>query len=101
MNVGEEAGGEPIPVGDDLFFVLRRAQEVSRLSDGAFDGTVGPLVRLWRRARRSQQLPDEQELAKERAFVGYQNVRLDERAHTVQLLKPGMLLDLGGIAKGY
>src|SRR5262249_25543131 len=101
MQLCRKAGGDPVLVSEPLFYVLARAQEVSRLSDGAFDVTVGPVVRLWRRARKTQQLPDPQKLAQARALVGYQNIRLDEPAHTVQLLKPGMQLDLGGIAKGY
>jgi len=101
MQLCQKAGGDPAHVSDDLFFVLAKAQEVARLSDGAFDVTVGPVVRLWRRARRTKQLPEAEELTRARALVGYRNVRLDEKAHTVQLLKPGMQLDLGGIAKGY
>jgi thiamine biosynthesis lipoprotein len=101
MQLCQKAGGESVRVSEDLFLVLWRAQEVSRLSDGAFDVTVGPVVRLWRKARKARQLPDVDSLAKARALVGYQNVRLDERDRTVQLLKPGMQLDLGGIAKGY
>src|SRR5262249_14012750 len=80
---------------------LSRAQEVSRLSDGAFDVTVGPVVRLWRRARKTRQMPAAEELAKARALVGYQNVKLNEKERTVELAKSGMQLDLGGIAKGY
>jgi thiamine biosynthesis lipoprotein len=101
MQLCRKAGGPPVPVSKDLFFVLKTAQEVSQLSNGAFDVTVGPLVHLWRLARRSQQLPDAAELARARALVGYRNIRLDEKHRTVQLLKPGMKLDLGGIAKGY
>src|SRR5205807_2426091 len=101
MRLCAKAGGPPVRVSDELFFVLRRAEEVSRRSDGAFDVTVGPVVRLWRRARRTQKLPDRDQLAQALARVGYKNVRLDARARTVQLLKPGMQLDLGGIAKGY
>jgi thiamine biosynthesis lipoprotein len=101
MRLCAKAGGEPVPVSDELFFVLSRAQELARRSGGAFDVTVGPVVRLWRRARRTQQLPDPDKLAQARALVGYKNVRLDARGHTVQLLKAGMLLDLGGIGKGY
>jgi FAD:protein FMN transferase len=101
MRLCAKAGGPPVRVSDDLFFVLRRAEEVSRRSGGAFDVTVGPVVRLWRRARRTQKLPDREQLAQALARVGYKNVRLDARARTVQLLKPGMQLDLGGIAKGY
>jgi thiamine biosynthesis lipoprotein len=93
--------GKPIPVSKDLFAVLEIAQEVSRNSDGAFDVTVGPLVRLWRDARRTQQLPDPKELAEAKEKVGYDKVTLDPQARTVALKLPGMRLDLGGIGKGF
>jgi len=93
--------GEPRKVSDDLYFVLSKAQELSKKSDGAFDVTVGPVVQLWRHARRTQELPDPKEFAAARAKVGYQKLRLDPTKKTVQLMTPGMLLDLGGIAKGY
>ena len=101
MRLCAKSGGDPVPVSDDLFFVLSQAQETSRISDGAFDVTVGPVVRLWRNARRTQRMPDPEKLAAARELVGWKNVVLDEKAHTVRLLKPGMRLDLGGIAKGY
>jgi thiamine biosynthesis lipoprotein len=101
MRLCQKAGGKPVPVSEDLFFVLSKAQEVSRLSDGAFDVTVGPVVRLWRLARRTRKLPDPEKLAEARAMVGYRMVKLDPKARTVQLAKKGMRLDLGGIAKGY
>jgi len=95
------AGGPPVPVGDDLFIVLKQALEVAARSDGAFDPTIGPLVRLWRTARKSDQLPSDQALTEARSRVGWRKVRLDEAAHTVELTAPGMQLDFGGIAKGY
>jgi thiamine biosynthesis lipoprotein len=101
MRLCAKAGGEPVSVSPDLFTVLTKAQEVAEKSDSAFDVTVGPVVRLWRLSRRTQRLPDPEKLAKARALVGYRNVRLDAGKKSVQLLKPGMLLDLGGIAKGY
>jgi thiamine biosynthesis lipoprotein len=70
-------------------------------SDGAFDITVGPCVNLWRRARRQHELPDPERLAQARRAVGYRLVRLSPKEHAVELLAPGMRLDLGGIAKGY
>jgi thiamine biosynthesis lipoprotein len=93
--------GEPVAVSEDLFAVLEKAQEMSKASDGAFDVTVGPVVQLWRHARRTQQLPDRDELTAALAKVGYQNVQLDGKKRTVKLLKRGVQLDLGGIAKGY
>jgi FAD:protein FMN transferase len=101
MRLCAKAGGDPVEVSEELFFVLQKADEVSRLSDGAFDVTVGPVVRLWRLARRTQRLPDEESLRKALAVVGWKNVKLDAKMRTVQLLKAGMRLDLGGIAKGY
>src|SRR5438105_5477 len=63
MRLCAKAGGPPVPVSPDLFAVLSRSQEVSRLTDGAFDATVGPVVRLWRRARRTQLMPAADSLA--------------------------------------
>jgi thiamine biosynthesis lipoprotein len=101
MQLCKKAGGEPVKVSEDLFYVLSKAQQVAERSEGAFDVTVGPVVRLWRVARRTRQLPDADKLKKALDLVSYKNVRIDEKNRTVQLLKPGMQLDLGGIAKGY
>lgn len=101
MRLCQKSGGPEVPVSPELFFVLARAQAVSRLSDGAFDVTVGPIVRLWRRAHRQKELPDPKKLSAALELVGYDKMILDEKTHGVQLLRAGMLLDLGGIAKGY
>jgi thiamine biosynthesis lipoprotein len=95
------AGGEPVPVGDDLFRVLARSQELARRSEGVFDVTVGPVVRVWRRARQRGGLPMARRLDPARELVGYDLLRLDPDAKTVTFAKPGMRLDFGGIAKGY
>jgi thiamine biosynthesis lipoprotein len=102
MQLCRTAGtGHSIKVSHDLQTVLSRALALSRKSDGAFDVTVGPVVKLWRKARKSKTLPAADELAAARRLVGYGNLRLDEQAGTVELLVPGMLLDLGGIGVGY
>jgi thiamine biosynthesis lipoprotein len=93
--------GREIPVSDDLWFVLRRAQALAERSGGAFDITVGPCVNLWRRARRQHQLPDPARLAQARKAVGYQHLRLNPKRQTVELLVADMRLDLGGIGKGF
>ena len=92
---------KPMKVSDDLFAVLSAAQSLSRQTDGAFDVTVGPVVKLWRIARRRKRLPDEQRLKTALKKVGYQSLRLDLIENTVTFLKPDMQLDLGGIAKGF
>lgn len=94
-------GGRGVPVSRDLWTVLAHAQEVARRSEGAFDVTVSPLVRVWRRARRQKELPSQERLEAARQLVGYRLMRLEADHQRVELLKPGMRLDLGGIAKGY
>jgi thiamine biosynthesis lipoprotein len=91
----------PVVVSEDLYTVLERSLVLSRATQGAFDVTVGPLVQLWRRARRQHQRPAAERLAEARRRVGYQHVRLDPKRRTVELTQPHMRLDLGGIGKGY
>jgi thiamine biosynthesis lipoprotein len=90
-----------IPVSDPLWTVLARSQLLAEQSGGAFDVTVGPYVRLWRRARRSKEMPSSERLAEAAAAVGFRYLKLEEKHHAAQLLKPNMRLDLGGIAMGY
>jgi thiamine biosynthesis lipoprotein len=93
--------GKAVPVSRELWEVTNRAIELSRRSDGAFDVTVGPVVKLWRRARRQKELPDPQKLAEARQLVGYRLIRMDPTTRGIELTKRGMQLDFGGIAKGY
>jgi len=90
-----------VPVSEPLFVVLTRALELARLSDGAFDPTVGPFVALWRRARRTGRLPSRAELDAAARRVGWRKVRADSVTRSIRLDTAGMGLDLGGIAKGY
>jgi thiamine biosynthesis lipoprotein len=101
MQLCDKAGSGPVRVSKELFEVLEYAQTVSEASDGAFDITVGPLIQLWRRARKAATLPDPSELAAARGKVGFRHVKLDRKNQTVELTQPGMRLDLGGIGKGY
>lgn len=100
-SLRDQPVGVPRRVSGDLFDVLLRARRFSELSQGVFDVTVGPYVRLWRFSRKRKALPAAVELAEARASVGWRNLQLDARHQTVTLLAPGMRLDVGGIAKGY
>ncbi len=93
--------GLSVPVSEDLWRVLERAQEMARLSGGAFDVTAGPLVSLWRRAQRQREMPDPTRLEQAREAVGHDNLKLDRGRRTARLAVPRMRLDLGAIAKGY
>jgi thiamine biosynthesis lipoprotein len=101
MQLSARAGQGPIAVSDDLFRVVAASQDLAVRSDGAFDVTCGPLTRLWRRARHVSELPAAARIEEARALTDYRAMRLDEPTHTVTLAKPGMSLDVGGIAKGF
>lgn len=101
MQLCQKPAGLPVRVSDELFVILQKSQRVAELSDGAFDVTIGPVIRLWRRARRTELLPSPDALARARQSVGYQKLKLDARRKTVTLTVPNMQLDLGGIAKGF
>ena len=95
------AVSSPVRIGDDLFTVLAAAQKLSEETNGAFDVTEGPVTRLWREARKTGQLPDEEALTRARKQTGFRHVHLDARAHTVMFDMAGMALDVGAIGKGY
>jgi len=88
-------------VSEDLFRVLDAAQSISQRTEGAFDVTVGHLANLWRRSKRKGTLPTPEQLTNAKALTGWRNITLDAKTHRVTLAKPGMQLDLGGIAKGF
>ncbi len=94
-------GGKAVKVSGELWTVLSRAQQLAVQTGGAFDITCGPLTSVWRRARRKLELPSQELIVEMRGRVGFQKMRLDEKARTVELLAPQMRLDVGSIAKGY
>ncbi len=94
------AGDGPVVASQDLFHAIQMSIHYADRTGGAFDPTVGPIVHLWRRARERQTLPDVDALVAALDLVGWQHVRLDETAQTIELTRPGMQLDLGGIGKG-
>ncbi|MBX9791502.1 MAG: FAD:protein FMN transferase [Pirellulales bacterium] len=93
--------GRAISVSTDLWHVLAASQRLAAETAGAFDVTVGPMVRLWRRARRERELPTAERLAMARQAVGHRFIELDDVKRTATLTQPGMRLDLGGIAAGF
>jgi thiamine biosynthesis lipoprotein len=84
---------------DDLRRVLTAASRLAEITDGAFDVTVGPLVRLWRAARKEKSLPDAATVAAARALVDWRAVELTKDAALFRT--KGGRLDLGGIGKGF
>jgi thiamine biosynthesis lipoprotein len=101
VAINERAGIEPVKVRADLLEVLEKALHYAALSDGAFDPTVGPLVRLWGIGTDGQRIPDDEEIARALELVNWRDVAIDREAGTAFLRREGMALDLGAIAKGY
>lgn len=91
----------PVEVTTELLELVQKAVQISRLSHGGFDITVGPLVKLWRQAGQSQSLPTDQQIGSVLQKVGYHRLQIDPDHRTIKFLAEGMMLDLGGIAKGY
>lgn len=93
--------GEWHPVSHDLAELLSVARDVSQRTDGAFDVTVGPAVKLWREARATGQMPGRARVRAALELIGWEAVEVERSPPRVRLLKAGMTLDMGGIAKGY
>ena len=91
----------PVIVGADHYEVLEASLYWSRITEGSFDCTIRPLVNLWNNRGKEGLLPSREEIGNARLKTGFRNILLNPRLRSVRLLTPGMLLDLGGIAKGF
>ena len=100
-RINRHGATQPVRVTAETCRVLRQCVALSRACDGAFDITVGPLVRAWREAMARGVLPSQEAREAVRSVVGVDFVSIDEDALTVSLGRPGMALDLGAAGKGY
>ena len=107
MKVNNASGKNKVNVSDEFIHVLSLAQDIYKLSDGGFDPSIGPLTRLWDISGKTELsedkiiIPTKSEINNVLDLVDYNNVEIDTNSNTVYLSKEGMMLDLGGIAKGY
>ncbi len=101
-RINRAAGLEWTEVSPEVILVLQKALEFSRLTEGAFDPTVAPLLELWGFGEEEdERLPSAAEIEEALLLVGYEKVEIDEEGYRVFLAEEGMRLDLGGIAKGF
>ncbi|WP_426348861.1 FAD:protein FMN transferase [Alloiococcus sp. CFN-8] len=100
-KINEAAGKEAIKVSEDAFTNIKKGLEYSKETEGTFDITIGPLVKLWSIGLPEAKVPTEEEIKAAISHIGYDKVVLDEDKRTVFLQEEGMMLDLGSIAKGY
>lgn len=99
-RINRSAGRNEVKVSQETIEVIKKAKEVSTLSDGAFDITVGPLVQPWRKARERGVPPDTEAIRQILSLVDYKDVMISDSGK-IFLKKRGTAIDLGGIAKGY
>lgn len=99
-KLNSSAGNKPEKVSKETYYVINKAMEYSKLSEGAFDITVEPLVKLWGIGTDKARIPSKEEIEKVKEFINYKNIEVNEGGQ-IYLKKQGMKIDLGGIAKGY
>ena len=100
-EMNRRAAQQPFKVSDELFELLVACTEYSRKSEGAFDISVGPFMKVWGFFKGSGHLPTQDAITEALPKTGYRNIILDHRTRTVRFAREGMELDPGGVGKGY
>jgi len=100
--INNSAGMKPVHVSEETFAILQRSVNYAQRLQGLFDITIGPVTSLWGfSSPEGGHLPPGKEILQMLACVDYRALQLTTRDTTAFLKKKGMLIDLGGIAKGY
>lgn len=92
---------KPVAVGVDTYLLIKTAAHFSKLTGGAFDITVWPLIALWKKGEEENHIPSRERIKEAQKAVGMENIRLLSGESRVTILSPHTRVDLGGIAKGY
>jgi thiamine biosynthesis lipoprotein len=99
--INNNAGINPVKVDAELFDLIFRAIQISKLTDGAFDISYASMDRIWKFDNRMKEMPSEEEIKASVARVGYKYIVLDKKKSTVFLTQKGMKIGFGAIGKGY
>lgn len=100
-KINEAAGKEYVKVNPEIIEIIKTSIEYSKISNGAFDITISPLIKLWGIGTSDERIPADSEIKEKLALVGYNNISINEADSSVMLMKEGMSIDLGGVAKGF
>ncbi|PRX27435.1 thiamine biosynthesis lipoprotein [Orenia metallireducens] len=100
-QVNNLAGQKGFQASDDTYLVIDKALNYAKLSQGSFDPSIGPVVKLWGIGSEKQRVPSKEELAAKLKLVDYRQIQLNPDNKSISLTTEGMILDVGGIAKGY
>lgn len=98
-KVNRLAASGPVVISPELFGLLQTALQYSRLTEGAFDITYASVGYLY--DFHAHRRPSSAQIKADLPAIGWRHVLLDPRRHTVRFSRPGVRIDLGGIAKGY
>lgn len=99
--INQNAGKSPVKVSPETFKMLEDSLRLSELTGGAFDITVAPLMELYGFYSHDYKVPTQQEIEKTKNLIGWNFIKLEKETRKVMLAKPGVQIDLGGVAKGY
>ncbi|NNJ89131.1 MAG: FAD:protein FMN transferase [Eudoraea sp.] len=100
-RINQNAGVQPVQVSTELFDLINRALEISKITDGAFDISYASMDKIWIFDGSMTQMPTKEEIHNSVEKVGYQHILMDKDQKTVFLAKKGMKIGFGGIGKGY
>lgn len=100
-TLNRRAAVQPVRVSPPVFRLLGQCREYGAATDGAFDVTIGPLMRAWRFVGETGAIPAPDELAAARALTGIAHLIFDPENFTIAFDRPGVAIDLGGFGKGY
>lgn len=100
-KINENAGITFVKVSDETFYVIEEGKKYGELTNGKFDISIGPIVKLWGINTDNARVPQEKEVKEILHLVNYKDILINENEKSVMLKNKGMSIDLGGIAKGY
>lgn len=100
-NLNENAGIKPVKLSETSYDIIKKGIHYSQISQGGYDVTIGPLVKLWSIGLPEAKVPNNDEIEKTIKTIDYSKVIMNDETKEVFLSEPNMMLDLGSIAKGY
>jgi len=100
-KINNAAGKKYVRVNPEIIKMIEDSQKYSKISNGYWDITVGPLVNLWGIGTSHARVPSDAEIKAKLPLVGYNKISINEKDNSIMLMQPGMAIDLGGIAKGF
>lgn len=100
-RINHAAGKEAVEVDQETIVLIQQALRIAEESDGMFDVTVGAVTNLWQIGSDEARKPSDEEIQAALPKIDYTKVTVNEENQTVKLEEEGMVLELGGISKGY